>query len=322
MVRLVASRTTQVCTCRRWTAPRRAPARSTVRAPRRARGLRRRGWWRRWSPARRVRAPSFRIEAASIAPFRTSPTRLSAGSRGSVAPLHDLLHHLLRALRTRRGTRPATRAARSACRSVVLRRLGNLVRGDTVAAPRPAVLPDAGWPIRRRVLFMAARPYTSRARSRCRATTIQLHSRRLRRTWPNDPAASSFFAFSPEPRPEPAAAVRAGEHADDLVPDLHGLGVEVEAGCRGCGLVLTPGAPAGCARCRCRCGGEAPHAARLDLLRAAHERIWPHGRLVSLAERCGDLARAPLHVRYRATRAPAPQTPPPRADDPECTGPM
>ena len=60
---------------------------------------------------------------------------------------------------------------------------------------------------------------------------------RLRPNW-----SSSFEDFLPSPEPAAgalAAAAGAGEHADDLVADLLGVGVEVEQDAGGDALVLT-----------------------------------------------------------------------------------
>ena len=111
---------------------------------------------------------------------------------------------------------------------------------------------------------------------------------RLRPNW-----SSSFelFAFSPAAAPALLAAAGAGEHADDLVADLLGVGVEVEQDARGDALVLADepeqdvlGADVVVAERERLAQRELEH-----LLRARRERDLAGRDLVALADDPGDL---------------------------------
>ena len=107
-----------------------------------------------------------------------------------------------------------------------------------------AVLPTPGSPISTGLFFVRReRICMTRSISFWRPTTgSSLPSvASLVRLRPNWSSSFEFFAFSPAGAARRAAAWRrpgAGEHADDLVADLLGVGVEVEQDARGDALVL------------------------------------------------------------------------------------
>jgi hypothetical protein len=94
---------------------------------------------------------------------------------------------------------------------------------------------------------------------------------------PNWSRSFELFDFSPAPRRRPAAPARAGEHADDLVADLLGVGVEVEQDPRGDALVLADEAEQDVLGADVVVTQRERFAQREleHLLRARRERIWP-----------------------------------------------
>ena len=109
---------------------------------------------------------------------------------------------------------------------------------------------------------------------------------------PNWSSSFELFDFSPgRPALGLAAPARAGEHADDLVADLLGVGVEVEQDARGDALVLAHepeqdvlGADVVVAERERLAQRELEH-----LLRARRERDLPARDLVALADDARDL---------------------------------
>ena len=110
---------------------------------------------------------------------------------------------------------------------------------------------------------------------------------------PNWSSSFELFDFSPGTPPSAPllAPARAGEHADDLVANLLGVGVEVEQDPRGDALVLANeaeqdvlGADVVVAERERLAQRELEH-----LLRARRERDLPGGDLVTLADDAGDL---------------------------------
>src|SRR5207302_178245 len=87
------------------------------------------------------------------------------------------------------------------------------------------------------------------------------------------------------------AAAGAGEHADDLVADLLGVGVEVEQDARGDALVLANEAEENVLRADVVVAERQRLAEREleDLLRAGRERDLAGRDLVALADDAGDL---------------------------------
>ena len=122
----------------------------------------------------------------------------------------------------------------------------------------------------------------------------------LVRLRPNWSRSFEFFVFSPWP-PDAGlprlAAAGAGEHADDLVADLLGVGVEVEQDARGNALVLAHepeqdvlGADVVVAERERLAERELEH-----LLRAGSERDLSGRDLVALADDAGDLRAHLFH---------------------------
>ena len=101
-----------------------------------------------------------------------------------------------------------------------------------------------------------------------------------------------LFDFSPAPRAGALlAAAGAGEHADDLVADLLGVGVEVEQDARGDALVLAHEPEQDVLGADVVVAERERLAQRQleDLLGARRERDLPRRHLVALADDAGDL---------------------------------
>ena len=221
-----------------------------------------------------------------------------------VAPLHDLLHHLLQPLLELAAVLRAGDEGGQVERVdlLVLQQLGDLVRGDAVGEPLDdGGLADARLADQHRVVLLAAREDLHHALDLGLAPDdrIQLAvRRRLGQVAPElveqlralrllaGTAAGALLA--------PAGA---GEHADDLVADLLGVGVEVEQDPCGDTLVLTHepeqdvlGADVVVAERERFAQRQLEH-----LLRAGRERDLARGHFVSLADDAGDLRAHLFH---------------------------
>ena len=221
-----------------------------------------------------------------------------------VAALGDLLHHLLQALLELAAVLRA-RHERGQVERVdllVLQELRNLVRGDPGGeALDDGGLADAGLADQHRVVLRAARE--------------DLHHALDLRLAPDDRVE---LALGGELREVPAELVEqlralgllaggraaallpasgAGEHADDLVPDLLRVGVEVEQDAGGDALVLPDEAEEDVLRADVVVPERQGLAQRelQHLLRARGERDLPGRHLVALADDARDLGAHLLH---------------------------
>ena len=223
-----------------------------------------------------------------------------------VAALGDLLHHLLQALLELTAVlRPRhERGEVERVDLLVLQELGNLVRGD---AGREALddggLADAGLPDQHGVVLLAPREDLHDALDLGLATHdgIELPFRRLLREVAPELVEElrvlCLLTLGGAARLAGLPAAGAGEHADDLVPDLLRVGVEVEQDARSDTFVLAHepeqdvlGADVVVAERErlAECELE-------DLLRARRERDLTGRDLVTLADDASDLRAHLFH---------------------------
>src|SRR5579864_3171614 len=216
-----------------------------------------------------------------------------------VAPLHDLLHDLLQALLELAGILRA-RDERSEVERVdllVLQQLRHLVGGDARSEPLDdGGLADAGLADQHGVVLRAARqdlhePLDLRLAADDR---VELALGRLLRQVAAE-LVEELRALRLLARGTRAAAALAtagaGEHADDLVADLLGVGVEVEQDARGDAFVLAhePEQDVLGADVVVSEGERLAQRELEDLLRARRERDLPGRHLVALADNASDL---------------------------------
>ena len=217
-----------------------------------------------------------------------------------VAPLHDLLHDLLQALLELAAVLRAGDEGREVERVdlLVLQQLGHLVRGDPGGeALDDGGLADAGLADQHGVVLRAARqdlhePLDLRLAADDR---VELALGRLLRQVAAELVEElrvlRLLARGAGSRRRALPPAGAGEHADDLVADLLGVGVEVEQDARGDALVLAHeaeqdvlGADVVVAE------GEGFAQRELEhLLRARRERDLAGRDLVALADDARDL---------------------------------
>ena len=164
-----------------------------------------------------------------------------------------------------------------------------------------AVLPTPGSPISTGLFFWRReRICITRSISVWRPTTGSSFPStasfvRLRPNWSR---SFELFVFSPGGRARARlAAARAGEHADDLVPDLFRIRVEVEQDARGDALVLAHEAEEDVLGADVVVAEREGFAQRQleDLLGARRERNLARGDLVALADDARDLGADLLH---------------------------
>src|SRR5262249_39029699 len=216
-----------------------------------------------------------------------------------VAALGDLLHHLLEALLELAAVLRAGHQRREVERVdlLALEQLGHFVAGDARSQSfHDGRLADAGLADQDRVVLRAARQDLHHALDlglaphdgvelRLGGELGQVAAYRV-----EDLRAPRLLARPPA-RPALLAPAGAGEHADDLVADLLGIGVEVEQDPRGDALVLAHepeqdvlGADVVVAEAQRFAERELE-----DLLRARGERNLSGRDLVALADDPGDL---------------------------------
>ena len=221
-----------------------------------------------------------------------------------VAALGDLLHHLLQALLELAAVLRA-RHERGQVERVdllVLQELGHLVRGDARGeALDDGGLADARLADQHRVVLRAAREDLHHALDLGLAPDdgVELAlGRELRQVAAELVEELRALRLLAGGRGAALlAAAGAGEHADDLVADLLGVGVEVEQDARGDALVLAHeaeqdvlGADVVVAEGEGLAQRELQH-----LLRARRERDLARRHLVALADDAGDLGADLLH---------------------------
>ena len=240
-----------------------------------------------------------------------------------VAPLHDLLHDLLQALLELAAVLRARDEGRQVERVdlLALQQLGHLACGDARGeALDDGGLADAGLADQHRVVLRAARQDLHHALDLGRAADdrVELALGGL----PRQVAAElveELRALRLLARARASAllaAAGAGEHADDLVADLLGVGVEVEQDPRCDPLVLAHeaeqdvlGADVVVAQRQRLAQRQLEH-----LLRARRERDLTRRHLVALADDACDLGAHLLDRDVQRFRARARRDPPPREE--------
>ena len=171
-----------------------------------------------------------RVDRASAAP---APTRLwkLVDEEDDVAPPRDLPSPSSTAPRTSpRYFGAGDERAVERVDLLVLQELGDLVGGDPGGeASTTAVLPTPGSPISTGLFFCRLeRICITRSISVWRPTIGPTPVRCGLREIVELVEQLGAFAFSPEPSEPRRCRLRAGEHADDLIANLLGVGVEVE----------------------------------------------------------------------------------------------
>src|SRR5262245_2513932 len=215
-----------------------------------------------------------------------------------VAPLHDLLHDLLQALLELAAVLGAGDEGGQVERVdlLALQELGHLARGDPLGeAFDDGGLADARLADQDGVVLLAAREDLHHALDLGLAAYDRVGlalgglPREVAAELVEELRALGLLAGSLAPAL--LAPARAGEHADDLVANLLGVGVEVEQDPGGDALVLADeaeqdvlGADVVVAEAQSFAEGELEH-----LLRARRERDLPGRHLVALADDAGDL---------------------------------
>ena len=223
-----------------------------------------------------------------------------------VAALGDLLHHLLQALLELTAVLRARDERREVERVdlLVLQQLGHLVGGD----PRGEALDDGGLADARLadqhgIVLLAAREDLHHALDLELAADdrVELALGRLLRQVPAELVEElrvlRLLALRAGAGLAGLAAARAGEHADDLVADLLGVGVEVEQDPRGDALVLADEPEQDVLRADVVVSERQRLAQREleDLLGARRERDLAGRDLVALADDAGDLRAHLFH---------------------------